>query len=216
MKIRNKLYEAVGEGDVESLRELLDISNQKEHYGELLSIAVTHNFLEIVTLLLEHQANPNHITSEKSKETLLFSAVRSCTVPLITKLLEYKADINKQNDDGKTVLHCKVNVADLALVKLLLEHQANPNIQDNRGNTPILYTKFDTMFRLLLEHNADIDLQNKAGDSIRSILEDPTLSKYNSHLSKLLNDYLIEQLQNIKVADEGVVVTELGSVNICE
>ena len=148
MKIRNKLYEAVGEGDVESLRELLDISNQKEHYGELLSIAVTHNFLEIVTLLLEHQANPN--------------------------------------------------------------------IQDNRGNTPILYTKFDTMFRLLLEHNADIDLQNKAGDSIRSILEDPTLSKYNSHLSKLLNDYLIEQLQNIKVADEGVVVTELGSVNICE
>lgn len=199
MTISNKLYEAVGENDLNGLKVLLETPDQKEDYGKLLSIAVTHNFSEIATLLLEHNADPNHITSQKSEETPLFSAVRSLSRSLITRLLEHKADINKQNNEGKTVLYYRVNVADEASVKLLLENKADPNIQDNQGNIPIFYARNTAIFTLLLDYNSDIDLQNKAGDSIWSVLEDPTLSNYNSHLSKALQEYQNNQLTNTKI-----------------
>ena len=209
MTRRTQLFEAVGENDIDQLRKLLAIPHSEEGYEQLLSIAVTHNFPEIVTLLLEHKANPNYITSEKCKETLLFSAVRSSSIPLITTLFQHQADPNIQNDEGKTVLHSRVNVADEASVKLLLENKADPNILDNKGNTPIFYARTAAIFKLLLEHNTDIDLHNKAGDSVRALLENSTLSNYNSHLRKALNDYQMEQLQNIKVADEGIGCTAL-------
>jgi ankyrin repeat protein len=209
MILRRKLYEAVGEGDINGLRELLEIPHQEEKYEELLLLALDRNFPEIATLLLENQANPN--VPDDRGNTPLFYAEGYSNILLTTSLLQHKANPDIQNRDGKTVLHRSVMSENKELVQLLLEHPANPNVPDDQGNTPIFYTINAKIFTLLLEHNADIDLQNKAGDSIRGLLENPTLSKYNSHLRKLLNDYLMEQLQNIKVVDEGLAVTELGN-----
>lgn len=206
---RRELYEAVGEGDVESLTNLLAKTMDTKHYNDLLLLALDRNFPEVAILLLEHKADPN--IRIYGDEAPIFYAVVRGNIPLITSLLNHKANLDIQNCAGKTVLYHSVKARDEQLVRLLLEHEANPNIPDDYGDTPLFYTGNAKIFKLLLEHNADINLKNNAGDSVRSLLEDRNLPPYSSHLPKILNDYLIEQLQNIKVVDEGIGLLEIDN-----
>lgn len=203
---KQKLFEVVGEGDVESLRKILKNSKDTKDYGELLLLALDRNFPEVAILLLENKADPN--VRDDRGNTPLFYAVAYHNIQSITSLLRHKANPDIQNCAGKTALHISAQLVGKKSVKLLLKHQADPNIPDNYGETPIFYLRTPEIFTLLLEHNADIDLKNKEGHSIRYLLEEPSLFEYNSHLRNALNDYLTQQLQNIKVADEGVSVTE--------
>ena len=207
MMTKGELYRAVGEGDVESLTNLLAKTTDTKHYNDLLLLALDRNFPEVAILLLENKADPNiRIYGE---EVPMFYAVVRGNIQLITSLLNHRANLDIQNCAGKTVLHKSVISKNQEVVKLLLDNKANPNIPDDYGDTPLFYTGNAEIFTLLLEYKADIDLKNNLGDSIRSLLEDPTLTKYNSHLSKLLNDYLIREQCYIKVADEGIRCTAL-------
>lgn len=203
---KHKLFEAVEEGDVESLRNLLKNSKGTEDYGALLLLALDRNFPETAILLLENKADPN--VRDDGGNTPLFYAVAYHNIQSITSLLGHKANPNIQNHVGKTALHSSAKLEGKKSVKLLLENKADPNIPDDYGETPIFYARNPKIFTLFLEHNADIDFKNKEEHSIRYLLEEPSLFEYNSHLRDALNDYSTKQLQNIKVADEGVAVTE--------
>ena len=200
MKIRNKLFEAVGEGDVENLRNLLAKTTDTKDYNDLLLLALERNFPEVAISLLENKADPN--LRIYGDEAPIFYAVVRGNIPLITSLLNHKANLDIQNCAGKTALHKSVISINQELVKLLLDNKANPNIPDDYGDTPIFYTGNADIFKLLLEHNADIDLKNNTGDSIRKLVEEPNLPPYSSHLPKILSDYLIREQSYIKVADE--------------
>lgn len=207
MMTKGELYEAVGEGDVESLTNLLAKTTDTKHYNDLLLLALDRNFPEVAILLLENKADPN--IRIYGDEVPMFYAVVRGNIQLITSLLNHRANLDIQNCAGKTVLHKSVISKNQEVVKLLLDNKANPNIPDDRGEIPIFFTGNPEIFRRLLESNTNIDFKNTAGGSIRGILDDRDLPPYSSHLSEILSDYLIEQLQNTKVADEGIRCTAL-------
>lgn len=169
------------------------------------------NFSEVAILLLEHNADPNVRDGMGNTPLFYAGAYFNVSIPLINSLFNHKANPNLQNDEGTTVLHKAVISANMALVKLLLTLQADPNVPDNKGNSPIFDARNTAIFKLCLDYNADIDLQNKAGDSVRALLENATLSDYNSHLRKVLDDYQMNELQNIKVADKDIGGAELNN-----
>ena len=114
------------------------------------------------TFLLELISGPNlHVLSEQHQdavatvldttpvdlnartsrgETLLHSAVRRSSVPIVQLLIFSNAtEINAQSDDGLyTALHLAVEYASFEILYyLVINGKADGNIRDRRGNTPL-------------------------------------------------------------------------------
>jgi ankyrin repeat protein len=58
---------------------------------------------------------------------------------IIKHLLEFKANINNQDEYGQSILHIAAMNADLDIAKLLISTKADVNIQNNGGLTPAHY-----------------------------------------------------------------------------
>lgn len=91
-------------------------------------------------------------------------------IKTVKKLLENKADVNTQDNDGRTALmhidYDSNNGRNIKAIKLLLKYNANVNIQDNNGCTALMscYADEAEIFaQLLLENNADINTQDNDG-----------------------------------------------------
>jgi ankyrin repeat protein len=121
--------------------------------------------LEIVTLLLDHGADPNALNTtwqtplmaaalvgdERLIKLLLdhkanvnvgskfgmTALMYARRVPIIKLLLAAGANVNDKEIKGKTALHWAASRGDPDAVKLLIDAGANVNAQDDRGVTPL-------------------------------------------------------------------------------
>lgn len=50
-----------------------------------------------------------------------------------------KVDINQQNLDGSSALHCAAYNKNIELCRLLIDHNANKEAGDSEGSTPLMY-----------------------------------------------------------------------------
>jgi ankyrin repeat protein len=89
--------------------------------------------LETLRLLLRYRRF-------RSPSDALLAVVKSGNWPdpdSVAYLLEKGADINVQDERGKTPLHYAVRSMQYRLLRLLIMREANPRIRDKDGNTPI-------------------------------------------------------------------------------
>ena len=175
LKIAQLLYEAGAEVDV-----------QGHHNCTPLDGATCSGDLTIVQWLLSHSANPN-VRDEEYGWTPLHAAADFGHFEISRLLLQYKADNNAQNRDGRTPLHLASERGHVNVAGLLLEHGADVNAYNNR-NTPLLRAvgcgRFEVA-RLLVEHGANIDAEN---DEDRTAFQ--LASAYGYHdIVKLLSDH---------------------------
>ena len=56
---------------------------------------------------------------------------------VLTYLLDHHAEINRQDDDGKTPLHYALCCLNMKAAKFLVEHGADVNLRDKEGKTPL-------------------------------------------------------------------------------
>ena len=117
---------------------------------------------------------------------------------LVRLLLEHKAHVSIQDEDGYTPLHRVRNNENLC--RLLLEHNADVNIQDSNGYTPLHQAVINgvvNLIGLLLEHKADVNIQNKFGFTPLH------LSARFSHkdCNKIIDLLLRYGVQNIDIGD---------------
>jgi ankyrin repeat protein len=119
---------------------------------------------------------------QKKPPTPLFVAAYAGHCNIIKLLVQHKADINWQDDDGMTALWLAIEFGELETVKCLLEQGANPNIttygdysrEFSNGLNMIDVTLMTPLFmaitrddedgdvnfqiiKLLLEHNANVE-----------------------------------------------------------
>jgi len=92
----------------------------------------------ILRYLLETGRNPDLESDEGA--TAIMSAVQGRTLDHFKVLLEYNADLNKQDHKGFTALHRAAEMGEIEMVKILLKNGANKNIEAE-GNTALSLAK---------------------------------------------------------------------------
>lgn len=133
----------VREGKVEELKIYLDIhSNRQEELNSALSIAIWHDNLPMIKLLLDRGA-PINMCSDKNLPPL-YCAIEKGDLSLVELLCEHGADVNYRPHDMSSPLHWAVDSeADGAW-----QTGTKPNVE---------------IIRLLLRYGANLSLTNKLG-----------------------------------------------------
>ncbi|MBU6401992.1 MAG: ankyrin repeat domain-containing protein, partial [Verrucomicrobia bacterium] len=144
---------------------------------------------DLARLLLENGADPNQPLPMSKNENLplLHLAIVERGVPrmggtggvngshtpepahilrVVSVLLDFKADVNARDANGRTALSWAVNYGLNEVVTLLLQHHADINAKDNNGDTPLLKAAVSgraDLAQLLIDHGADVNAKNSYG-----------------------------------------------------
>ncbi|CAG8708321.1 3803_t:CDS:2, partial [Dentiscutata erythropus] len=80
---------------------------------------------------------------------------------------KYKAEINRQNQNGKTALHWAAKIGYIFIVEILTKNKAQVDIGDNNGDTPLFYAVkagHKKIINILIDHQANVNHINNNGE----------------------------------------------------
>ncbi|XP_031400492.1 26S proteasome non-ATPase regulatory subunit 10 [Punica granatum] len=150
----------------EQLTQALSLTN--EDGRSLLHVAVSSGKSEVVNILCEADQSRSFI-NKKDEEgwAPLHSAASIGNPQILETLLNNGADINVQNDGGRTALHYAASKG-WRKIAVLISHGAKINMKDKYGCTPLhraASTGNSEMCELLIEEGAEVDSDDKAGQT---------------------------------------------------
>ena len=134
------LIQAAEKKDMRLLKEVFAHPALNETASNVLYRLGKEGKTKIIETFVEAGANVN--VNTRFHGTPLHSAAFRHDLPVITKLLEAKADIEVTNVRGKTPLNEALSeygppASSAPIVKALIAQRANPNSQDYFGDTPL-------------------------------------------------------------------------------
>jgi hypothetical protein len=132
---------------------LKHIATRTSHYGNERGALG----FEGARYLLRAGADPNHAVGP-DRWTPLLQAAHEGAVPLVGLFLDFGADPNAANVEGRTPLHGAVESESVQIVQLLLSAGAEPNRKAEIFGTPLEYArskKLKTIVQLLRRWKAD-------------------------------------------------------------
>lgn len=137
------LHEAANNGRGDATSFLLQNGADPEiedRYGNTPLLATTaHKKLHAITLLLDAQANINHINNQEQNCLHLIVRAKSekhKSLTIAKLLIERGININAQDENGDTPLHYAATKNYTNMIKLLLYHNANKHAVNSRQKTP--------------------------------------------------------------------------------
>ena len=99
-------------------------------------------------------------------KTALHVAVNRGNVDMVRLLLDYKANVNMQDEDGDRPLHLCAFSSEPEVAALLIQHGANPNLMNHRGATAMIIAAAKGNSRMVKEFlkapNVDLDISVRA------------------------------------------------------
>ncbi|KAL8999176.1 MAG: hypothetical protein Q9169_001955 [Polycauliona sp. 2 TL-2023] len=136
-----------------------------------LSVAASHNHLDVVRLLLDKYEELDMSIPEDSGA--IHSAARKGSIDILTLLIQRGQNVNSKNHYGSTPLLFAVDGGHNAAAKLLLQHGADINTRDKNGSTlmhSIVYSLNrievqDSVNELLMDHGADPNISDNLGET---------------------------------------------------
>mmetsp|Transcript_5562 Transcript_5562/g.5746 ORF Transcript_5562/g.5746 Transcript_5562/m.5746 type:complete len:701 (-) Transcript_5562:89-2191(-) len=177
-----------------------DIDIQNKAGDAAIILCIQRLCLKSVKILLDKGATVNFWN--KKQRTPLLEAMLTHLPEMIQLIISADPDLNIQDKDGNTMLHCcQVPQSCERLIQL----GADVNIQNNLGITPLmiaLHHGCPATVRVLLEAGAIINIQNKAGQTPLMFCA----MEYEQNAS-IKNDFdnmriLIEAGGNVNTVDE--------------
>ncbi|HYC83088.1 MAG TPA: ankyrin repeat domain-containing protein [Candidatus Paceibacterota bacterium] len=182
---------AASKGYVEVVRPLIergaDVAGIAEGGRTALRAAVRGGNEEILGLLLESgKITPEYINTPadtEKGETLLMEAVEKGDLPLVKKLIEVGAAVDKQDINGRTALSVSARNAEMQISAYLLEQGADVNLKTNDGETALFgvanWYSYEAknndqvaFARMLLDNGADPKAKNKDGKTAAEVARD--------------------------------------------
>eukprot|EP00008_Paramoeba_atlantica_P013244 CAMPEP_0201480932 /NCGR_PEP_ID=MMETSP0151_2-20130828/5298_1 /ASSEMBLY_ACC=CAM_ASM_000257 /TAXON_ID=200890 /ORGANISM="Paramoeba atlantica, Strain 621/1 / CCAP 1560/9" /LENGTH=339 /DNA_ID=CAMNT_0047862929 /DNA_START=41 /DNA_END=1057 /DNA_ORIENTATION=+ len=201
-EIRNKLFDGVKKGDDQlvkdvllesksfNLKEEIDIDEPDEDGNAPLHLAVENGFKEIVEILVEHGADVdlqdavlflfdftfdfNLILFLNGKAPLHLAIHAQASVEIMKILVEHKARMNLEDDQGFTPLQSAVEDGTEEEIKFLILHGADVNTANTEnhergdGYSPIHYAAqrgSQEIMKILVDNGAHIDQGDNEGCS---------------------------------------------------
>jgi ankyrin repeat protein len=134
------LAAGVAHGNKEILDILLKQEIKKKYLSTALCFGVLKNNIELCRTLVQRGAGINEPGLGKKR---VFPIQMATTKEMLQWLLENKANINAQDNDGSTALHTYAASGFPDLIKLALKNGADPEKKDRNGKTPIELSKND-------------------------------------------------------------------------
>lgn len=135
----NLLFNAVAEGDVDSIRSLIAEGadpNCRTGYGKtLLNVAISLNNTQVPLVLLELGADPT-LRNFHNGNNALHEALEAGKDFFEHLLDHYKFDLNATTLKKETALHIAAGSGYVSAVMRLIAEGADPLAQDNYGRTP--------------------------------------------------------------------------------
>ncbi|KAF6223158.1 hypothetical protein HO173_013258 [Letharia columbiana] len=109
-----------------------DPNKQGGYYDNALQAVTRQGNLEMVKLLLSHNADVTIQPKSISRRSLLHVAVESGDLAVLETLWDAGAGIHltTQDESGSTPLHVAVDKGGVAIAKYILDHGASPDIED--------------------------------------------------------------------------------------
>ena len=134
--------------------------------------------------------------------TLLQKAAKKGCYNILKELLINGADVNFQDNGGRTALIWASYCGYHSLVKELLNHEADVNKPDNLGCTALSFAAsngHNEIVRDLLDHDADVNIQNEEGNTALHIILKGRITDATTSIMKLLlsDTANIEQVNNL-------------------
>jgi len=147
--------------------------------------------------------NPTIVNIQDSYgETALMYAVLEKFPFVVDELIDGKADVNIQNNDGITALFLTTT---LTIINKLLNAGADVNIKNKEGDTAIMkYAKlmfnpdpetYINIIELFLEYGLNISIKNNEGKNLYYILMDKRENDHHNIKEKFVSD--VEKYLNI-------------------
>lgn len=133
-----------------------------------LWLAVRRGHFGVIAYLLEHRADVHCRTTSRyhKNDTPIHLAIQNRRLDIVKLLIQYKADVNFENDNDLSPLAVAIRENDYEIAKYLLRKGAKI-YSETRQTTPLLNIAValnqKPLVQLLLQHGADVDDVDKQG-----------------------------------------------------
>lgn len=145
----------------------LDLSNNKKISKNLTQFEFLGLLPECLKFTTQGFNDPwlgkNYALNLYTKQRRISPKIRS-----ILSMYIQKGDINKQDENGNTMLMIAAKKGQFQIVEHLLKNNADPNIPDEFGRTPLMMAADRGDYylcKLLLENKANINTETSEGDT---------------------------------------------------
>ena len=159
-------FKAVQFDDVNTVRALLQRGFDPNTVNPAglsgLMLAVKEPSLKVAQLLLSWPKVKAEVRNDKDESVLMLAALKGY-LPLVKRLVELDADVNKP---GWTPLHYAASTGQVAVIEFLLENSAYIDAESPNGSTPLmmaaLYGSPESV-KVLIQAGADLNVKNQLG-----------------------------------------------------
>jgi ankyrin repeat protein len=187
----SELIEAARAGNVDKIRNLVSSGISPDAsdvpYHNPLVMAVIKNKEEAVNTLIQLGADVNKTISGLGGGGTALHAAAARTMPNIVKmLLDAGADINKEDNDGRTPLITAISLDNIDMVKFLIANGADINMINRNNETPlyIAATLSNTkVIKLLFSHPS---FQNPKIHNSKTVIDLAREGRFWPKINKLI------------------------------
>jgi len=166
----NDVFHAAGTGDLEGVRNFIEVSkvdvNARESDGTTpLHWAALRNHLGVVQYLLDSGAEIDSVNTTEGQTPLMWAAIGGNT-RVAHYLIEQGADIHKVDKRGYNALHHAVQYNQCLISHFMLSKGLYVDCRDTEGHTPLMwaaYQNHEDTCRYLLDQGADLTLKDSSG-----------------------------------------------------
>jgi ankyrin repeat protein len=127
-----------------------------------LMLAVREPSLKVAEMLASHPETHTEVRNGKDESVLMQAALKGY-LPLVQKLVQNNADVNKT---GWTPLHYAASGGHVPVIELLLDHSAYIDAESPNGTTPLMMAAMygsPEAVKALIQAGADPTLRNQLG-----------------------------------------------------